>query len=119
MSDVGPHQRWAMGTLYDNQITDGLLAVQDGGNNGTGHGWRGTNFILWNCTAGRVVCQSPWATGLNWCVGCIGERQKGRLKDRLDGEWISHGTPVSPASLYEWQLSERQKKGIRLTQTLL
>lgn len=118
-SDVGPHQRWAMGTLYDNQITDNLLAVQDGGNNGTGHGWRGTNFILWNCTAKRIACQSPWATGLNWCVGCIGERYSGRLKDRLPGEWISHGTPVSPSSLYEWQLSERQKKGIRLTQILL
>ena len=119
MSDVGPHQRWAMGTLYDNQITDNLLAVQDGGNSGTGHGWRGTNFILWNCTAGRLICQSPWATGLNWCVGCVGTRQPGRLKDRLDGEWISHGTPVYPSSLYEWQLSERQKKGIRLTNTLL
>ena len=77
MSDVGPHQRWAMGGLYDNQITDGLLAVQDGGNNGTGHGWRGTNFILWNCAAKRIVCQSPWATGLNWAVGCIGEKNRG------------------------------------------
>ncbi len=119
ISDLGPHQRWAMGTLYDNQFTDNLLAVQDGGNNGTGHGWRGTNFILWNCTAARLVCQSPWATGLNWCVGCVGTREPGRLKDRLPGEWISHGTPVSPSSLYEWQLSERQKNGIRLTQILL
>lgn len=118
MSDVGPHQRWAMGALYDNQKTDNLLAVQDGGNNGTGHGWRGTNFILWNCTANRLVCQSPWATGLNWCVGCIGIKEPGRLKDRLDGEWISHGTPVSPASLYESQLSQRREKGIRLTQIL-
>ena len=117
-SDVGPHQRWAMGALYDNQKTDNLLAVQDGGNNGTGHGWRGTNFILWNCTANRLVCQSPWATGLNWCVGCIGTKEPGRLKDRLDGEWISHGTPVSPASLYESQLSQRREKGIRLTQML-
>lgn len=118
MSDVGPHQRWAMGALYDNQKTDNLLAVQDGGNNGTGHGWRGTNFILWNCTANRLICQSPWATGLNWCVGCIGTKEPGRLKDRLDGEWISHGTPVSPASLYEYQLSQRLEKGIRLTQIL-
>ena len=118
-SDVGPHQRWAMGGLYDNQITDGLLAVQDGGNNGTGHGWRGTNFVLWNCTAARLVCQSPWATGLNWCVGCVGAREPGRLKDRLDGEWISHGTPVSPTSLYQWQLQQRLAKGIRLTPSLL
>lgn len=118
-SDVGPHQRWAMGALFDNQVTDNLLAVQDGCNNGTGHGWRGTNFILWNCTAARLVCQSPWATGLNWCVGCIGAKEPGRRKDRLDGEWISHGTPVSPASLYEWQLQQRLEKGIRLTPILL
>lgn len=118
-SDVGPHQRWAMGALYDNQKTDNLLAVQDGDNNGTGHGWRGTNFILWNCTAARIVCQSPWATGLNWCVGCIGTREPGRRKDRLDGEWISHGTPVSPASLYESQLQQRIEQGTRLTQILL
>ena len=118
-SDAGPHQRWAMGALYDNQVTDGLLAVQDGCNNGTGHGWRGTNFILWNCQAARLVCQSPWATGLNWCVGCIGTKEQGRRKDRLDGEWISHGTPVSPSSLYDWQLQQRLDKGIRLTTVLL
>ena len=118
-SDVGPHQRWAMGALYDNQVTDGLLAVQDGCNNGSGHGWRGTNFILWNCTAGQIVCQSPWVTGLNWCVGCIGTKAPGRRKDRPDGEWISHGTPVCPSSLYEWQLLSRLENGIILTPLLL
>ena len=118
-SDAGPHQRWAMGALYDNVKTDYRLNVQDGCNNGTGHGWRGVNFILWNCQAATIVCQSPWATGLNWCVGCIGEKNPGRRKDRPDGEWISHGTPVSPSSLYEWQMQQRQKKGIRLSQILL
>ena len=118
-SDVGPHQRWAMGVLYDNQVTDGLLALQDGCNNGTGHGWRGTNFILWNCVAETLVCQSPWVTGLNWCVGCIGTKNPGRRKNRIDGEWISHGTPVSPSSLYEWQLQQRLEAGNRLTSTLL
>ena len=117
-SDVGPHQRWATGVLYDNQYTDGLLAVQDGCNNGTGHGWRGSNFILWNCTAKTLVCQNPWVTGRNWCVGCIGEKNAGRRKDRPDGEWRSHGAPVSPQSLYEWQLQNRLDEGNRLTRLL-
>ena len=118
-SDAGPHQRWAMGALYDNVKTDYRLNVQDGCNNGTGHGWRGVNFILWNCQAATIVCQSPWATGLNWCVGCIGEKNPGRRKDRPDGEWISHGTPVSPSSLYEWQMQQRKEKGISLSNILL
>ena len=108
-----------MGALYDNVKTDYRLNVQDGCNNGTGPGWRGVNFILWNCQAATIVCQSPWATGLNWCVGCIGEKNPGRRKDRPDGEWISHGTPVSPSSLYEWQMQQRQNSGIRLSQILL
>ena len=117
-SDVGPHQRWATGVLYDNQYVEGLLAVQDGCNNGSGHGWRGSNFILWNCTAMTLVCQNPWVTGRNWCVGCIGEKNPGRRKDRPDGEWRSHGAPVSPQSLYEWQLQNRLDEGNRLTNLL-
>jgi hypothetical protein len=31
-ADIGPHHRWAMGTLYDNITTDGEINVQDRGN---------------------------------------------------------------------------------------
>ena len=30
-ADIGPHHRWAVGTLYDNIITDGEINVQDRG----------------------------------------------------------------------------------------
>ena len=113
-ADAGPHQRWASGVLYDSCVTDDLLAVQDRGNWGTGHGWAGVSFVFWNCRAASIICQSPWINGKNWCIGCIGEKASGRPhKDNLprpDGEWISHGIPVQPVSLYRHQLSSRVEK---------
>ncbi|MDD6152209.1 MAG: glycosyl hydrolase family 28-related protein, partial [Bacteroidales bacterium] len=51
-SDAGPHQRWSTGILYDNvKIPDGYLCVQDRAGWGTGHGWAGVNFVLYNCEA--------------------------------------------------------------------
>lgn len=113
-ADVGPHQRWATGVLYDSCVTDNLMAVQDRDNWGTGHGWAGVSFVFWNCKAATIVCQSPWINGKNWCIGCIGEKVSGRSHedglDRPDGEWISHGTHVQPGSLYRYQLSSRKEK---------
>ena len=103
-SDAGPHHRWASGALYDNIVTDGALDVQDRGNFGTGHGWTGVNFVLWNCEASTIVCQRPWVTGTNWCIGCKGKKSPGsKYKDRPYGEWISHNSPVEPKSLYKAQ----------------
>lgn len=112
LSDMGPHQRWATGVLYDCCSTDGLLAVQDRDNWGTGQGWAGVNFVLWNCSAATLTCQSPWVSGQNWCIGCTGSRSDGR--EYADGlarpsaVWKSHGVPTQPASLYRRQLANRQ-----------
>jgi hypothetical protein len=62
-ADIGPHHRWAVGTLYDNIVTDGEINVQDRGNWGSGHGWAGVTQVLWNCTVKRAAVQSPWASG--------------------------------------------------------
>ena len=106
---VGPHQRWASGVLYDSCQADKRLEVEDRGDWGTGHGWAGVNFVLWNCSARNIVCQSPWACGQNWCVGAMGAKDPGRYSDRPDGVWISHGQHVYPASLYKHQLEIRKK----------
>ena len=45
-ADIGPHQRWAMGTLYDNIVIDGAINVQGRGNAGSGHGWAGVNHVV-------------------------------------------------------------------------
>ena len=112
-ADAGPHQRWNVGTLYDNIDSDGDILVQDRGNWGTGHGWAGANQYLWNCTAKRICVQNPWVSAKNYSIGSKGTKNKGTHNntDRPDGEWIEQGKTVSPASLFEAQLDLRIKSG--------
>ena len=105
-SDCGPHQRWALGILYDN-IVCGALRVQDRGSMGSGHGWAGANHVLWNCTA-AIVCQQP-PTAQNWAIGCTGSKSR-PAHERPEGVWESWGTPVMPRSLYLCQLQDRLGK---------
>ncbi len=108
-ADIGPHHRWAVGTLYDNVVTDGEINVQDRGKMGSGHGWAGVTQVLWNCHAGKVTVQSPWASGKNYSIGTKGERRPGVFEDRPSGEWEGHGeTNVFPRSLYLAQLIARK-----------
>ena len=114
--EAGPHQKWATGFLYDNVVTDGQIAVQDGTNGGNGHGWRGANFYLWNCSAKTLICQSPWVSAKNYAIGCVGERLLGTdYKENLghpQGVWISEGKHVEPRSLYLYQLKQRRRNGV-------
>lgn len=108
-ADIGPHHRWASGTLYDNIVTDGEINVQDRGNWGTGHGWAGVTQVLWNCTAKRAAVQSPWVSGKNYCIGLKGGKHAGRLGGRMDGEWEGQNKPgLQPGSLYLMQYRARK-----------
>ncbi|MGX5819807.1 hypothetical protein ACWKWU_16540 [Chitinophaga lutea] len=110
-ADIGPHHRWASGTLYDNIVTDGEINVQDRGNWGSGHGWAGVTQVLWNCTVKRAAIQNPWVSGKNYCIGLQGEKYDGRLKGRPDAEWEGQNRPgIQPASLYDAQLAARRKQ---------
>jgi len=116
-ADIGPHHRWAMGTLYDNIVTDGEINIQDRGNWGSGHGWSGVWQILWNCTAKAAAVQSPWVSGKNFCIGLKGGKVQGRLKDRPDGEWEGQNKDgLQPTSLYLAQLNERNWHGKKYSQ---
>jgi hypothetical protein len=54
--------------------------------------------------------QSPWASGINYCIGLQGGKYDGRLKGRPDGEWEGQNKKgLQPASLYMAQLNERKK----------
>lgn len=109
-ADIGPHHRWAIGTLYDNIVTDGEINVQDRGKMGSGHGWAGVTQVLWNCRVGRAAVQSPWVSGKNYSIGTKGGRYPGVFKDRPEGEWEGHNeTNIFPRSLYVAQLLARQK----------
>ncbi len=109
-ADIGPHHRWAVGTLYDNIITDGDINVQDRGNWGTGHGWAGVTQVLWNCEARKVTLQNPYVSGNNYAIGIKAEKSEGRLKDRPDGNWqLLNSKVIMVPSLYIKQLVDRKK----------
>lgn len=109
-SDIGPHHRWAVGTLYDNVVTDGDINIQDRGNMGSGHGWAGVTQVLWNCRAHRAAVQKPWASGNNYNIGMKGNYYPGHFKDREDGVWEGlNKESLLPRSLYQAQLEARRK----------
>lgn len=109
-ADIGPHHRWAVGTLYDNVVTDGEINVQDRGNWGTGHGWAGVTQVLWNCTAKKVTVQNPYVSGNNYAIGVSAIKADGRLKDRPNGIWEGFNKKgIMIPSLYIKQLEDRRK----------
>lgn len=109
-ADIGPHHRWAVGTLYDNIITDGDINVQDRAYMGSGHGWAGVTQVLWNCNARQAAIQNPWVSGNNYNIGMKGSYSSGSFKGRNDGIWEGlNKENVIPRSLYIAQLIYRQK----------
>ncbi|ORX80093.1 hypothetical protein K493DRAFT_362390 [Basidiobolus meristosporus CBS 931.73] len=63
-----PHHRWSVGGLFDNVRSS--LSVQNREHLGSGHGWSGANYVLWN-TMGRTVVQKP-PTAWNFAIGVGG-----------------------------------------------
>jgi hypothetical protein len=107
-SDIGPHHRWAMGTMFDKITSTGTINVQDRDDMGTGHGWSGANTVFWNCEGNSSICESPWTSAKNYNFGFIGQKKAGYRPGRPDGEWVGHNVPgIFPVSLYEAQLDER------------
>lgn len=111
-ADIGPHHRWATGTLYDNIDTDGQINVQDRGNWGSGHGWAGVTQVLWNCTVESAAVQNPWASGKNYAIGLKGKKVAGRLAGKPDGEWEGQNQEnLQPPSLF---LAQVKAAGINI-----
>lgn len=110
-ADIGPHHRWSTGTLYDNIDTDGEINIQDRGNWGSGHGWAGITQVVWNCKVKGAAIQNPWVSGKNYAIGVQGQKLKGRLEGKPDGEWEGlNKTELQPASLYEAQVKAKNAK---------
>ncbi len=104
-SELGPHHRWATGTLFDNIVhrsVDGaqIMGAYNRGNLGSGHGWSGAYQVFYNCLGDtHRVSSPPYAR--NWSVGCRATRRQGT------GEYDSYAAPVAPWSLYLEQLRDR------------
>jgi len=106
------HQRWSTGMLYDNcRAPQGVIELRNRGSMGSGHGWSMGWGVIWNCVAGEYIVQNPPGSA-NWMIGCIGQsklapRPFGSAPNLPEGILDSHGTPVTPRSLYLTQLAER------------
>jgi hypothetical protein len=100
-----PHHRWSVGGLYDNVTAD--MAIQDRQWMGTGHGWAGANYVVWN-SEGSLVCQQP-PTAQNFAIGFVGRKGNGAF-ERPAGWWEAEGRHVEPRSLYLQQLEDRLGK---------
>jgi len=109
---IQPHQRWATGLLVDGcYVPDGGIDFMNRGAMGSGHGWAIGWAVAWNCKAKSFLNQQPPGAA-NWVIGCQGEPQKRAIPfDTLpllpEGLYDAHGAPVTPASLYLQQLSDR------------
>lgn len=102
-SNSEAHHRWSTGGLFDNVKAN--LRVEDRQWLGTGHGWAGANYVMWNCE-GTLVCQKP-PTAQNYAIGHLGPEAEPNFPGKEKGHWESHGQHVLPQSLYLRQLQDR------------
>jgi len=91
--NIGPHQRWATGTLYDTITSNRDIEARDGGNAGSGHGWRGANMAFWNVTAPGLHMQNP-ITAQNWFIGATGTDRGVTSNTRDSANMDSRNQPI-------------------------
>lgn len=121
-NESGSHQRYSTGTLYDNIEESEQLNVQDRGTWGTGHGWSGANYVVWNSQADSFIVQNP-PGARNWLIGATSFRGGSPLAandapnasdaagtyDSI-GQRVSFDDPDNPKdSLYIAQRLERER----------
>eukprot|EP00977_Amphora_coffeiformis_P007765 scaffold1697_cov180-Amphora_coffeaeformis.AAC.1 len=116
-NDIGPHERFSTGHLYDNIRTGinpnddndngGEMNVQNRGPSGSGHGWAGVQIMFWNSQTTRWRIHA--ANGaMSWAIGMKGELGARNTREpEPDGIFQSLGTFVTPRSLYYSQLKDR------------
>jgi hypothetical protein len=136
------HQRWTMGTLYDNvRVTgprSGLISANRG-RWGNGHGWSGTATVFWNCASPVIFALKP-PLGQNFMIGCSdpklydpvsakatisNQNNASKRNDQLVVGEALQGTAwkespnemVTPRSLYYAQLEARLGKAAVLNVT--
>lgn len=117
------HRLWTQGILFDNWVERGTrkivnrykLGMYLRRDEGSGHGWSGTNSFFWNCDIeeGGIYLDKP-PTGQNYAIGCTAKY----IKKHYDSSAYTTGyvegqnSPgLVPGSLYEAQLTARLDPG--------
>jgi hypothetical protein len=114
---MSPHQRWSTGLLCDltnfpstSTADKAGIAYSNRGNFGSGQGWDAGWSVAWNVTTQTLLVQAPPGVD-NWSIGCTGtilsEAAPGSTTVLPNGIYESHGTAVTPGSLYLAQLKQR------------
>ncbi|KAF9290274.1 hypothetical protein BGZ68_007498 [Mortierella alpina] len=106
-NESGPHERWTMGSLYDN-VRVNILRVRQRSWMGVGQGWSGVYHVMYNCEAkasNNHFQDAPGAT--NWIIGFKGNISKPEFEGK-SSNLLSHNRHVHPRSLYWSQLAVRK-----------
>jgi len=126
---VGPHHRYAVGTLYDNIKSERRMESRFRDNAGTGHGWAGAQTCFYNCISPAIMLGSP-PGGISWSIGSgkLVPTPGVKVNPNRPGDykWVLGTIPstvkfvgstgtieksdvirVSPASLYYQQVKDR------------
>ncbi|KAF8929964.1 hypothetical protein EDD21DRAFT_382568 [Dissophora ornata] len=117
-NDSGPHERFAVGSLYDNIVCD-KLNVRQRLWFGTGQGWSGAFHVLYNCSArkNRNMFQDPPGT-TNWIIGFKGGLDQHPWFDGRRSQMVTLDSSVEqPRSLYWAQLINRMGGDEQLVET--
>ncbi|KAF9915472.1 hypothetical protein FBU30_001944 [Linnemannia zychae] len=106
-NDTGPHERWAMGTLYDN-ITCNIINVRQRLWKGSGQGWSGAHQVVYNCTANsQDSCFQEAPGSTNWVIGFKGGQAGQPEFTAQSAKIMATNATVEPRSLYWAQLVAR------------
>ncbi|KAG0053887.1 hypothetical protein BGZ83_000284, partial [Gryganskiella cystojenkinii] len=116
-NDTGPHERWAMGILYDN-ITCNTINIRQRSWMGSGQGWAGVFHVVYNCTANsnnNCFQDAPGAS--NWILGFKGGLTKKPMFEGISTAHSSPQIPMEPRSLYWSQLVARMGGNAQLVKS--
>ncbi|MHA1997156.1 MAG: hypothetical protein ACTSU9_03495 [Promethearchaeota archaeon] len=101
--DIGPHGKWATGTLFDCIRGGEMGAFKHWAES---QGWAGVQMMFWNCELYKDSLRLENPPGaINWAIGCRGPFIWGN-------GYVEHWqAPVTPRSLYIQQLEDRLGAG--------
>jgi regulation of enolase protein 1 (concanavalin A-like superfamily) len=110
-AQVGPHLDWTTGDLFDNVTISGTqLGAFNRGNDGSGQGWGGANYVFWNDANNTQLDNFNPPTAQQWVFGGSSEETidtEDGSEANVPADYIDLGQVVAPQSLYIAQLLDR------------
>ncbi len=112
---LGPHHRWAVGTLFDNIKAGSSMEITEYAIGTAGHAWCGAQTVGWNLECSSYVCDAAMGAQ-NYLIGSIGAENHGAVSHDAHpdyifrGYWEKSGTDgihVNTRSLFLKQLEDR------------